>query len=175
MQVRRSLIDKFWFYIYSLPIVTQLWARLNFNRITEDKKNEIPFTPLQKPLQYCKVALITTGGIHPNTVKAFDMDNPEGDSSFREIAKDIDLNEIEITHNYYNHSDAEKDLNIIFPLQHFRDLEEKGIIGNLASVHYSFMGHINGEQLIQLITKTFSDVVNQLKQEGVDVVFLTPA
>jgi D-proline reductase (dithiol) PrdB len=45
----------------------------------------IPWTPLRKPLSECTVALVTTAGVHLKGQKPFDMSDPDGDPSFREI------------------------------------------------------------------------------------------
>ncbi|MEN8687896.1 MAG: glycine/sarcosine/betaine reductase selenoprotein B family protein, partial [Desulfuromonadales bacterium] len=103
-----------------------------------------PWTPVTKPLSDCRVALVTTSGVHHKNQQPFDMADSEGDPSFREIEGATIGEDYIITHDYYDHSDAEKDLNIIFPLDRLRELQDEGIIGDLASRHYSLMGHIDG-------------------------------
>ncbi len=95
---------------------------------------------------------------------------PSGPSMVRPSANDY-----KITHDYYDHSDAEKDLNIIFPLERLQELQEEGVIGQLANTHYSFMGHIDGRHIATLIGQSALAVVKKLKQDQVDVVLLTPA
>ena len=55
------------------------------------------------------------------------MNNPNGDPSFRVIDSRQPISDLMITHDYYNHSDAEKDINIIFPIQRLWKLEKEGI------------------------------------------------
>lgn len=135
----------------------------------------IPWTPAKKPLNECKLAVVTTAGVHHNGQDPFDMQDSEGDPSFRVINAATISADYRITHDYYDHSDAEKDLNIVLPLDRLRELQQEGIIGKLADTHYSFMGHIDGRHIATLIGRTAKQVVENLKQDNVDVVLLTPA
>ena len=135
----------------------------------------VPWAPPQKPLSSCKVAMVTTSGVHHDAQEPFDMQDSDGDPSFRTINGKTIASSYKITHDYYDHSDAEKDLNIIFPLDRLRELEQEGVIGQLAASHYSFMGHIDGRHIATLITQSARQVVEKLKADEVDVVLLTPA
>ena len=135
----------------------------------------VPWAPPQKPLSSCKVAMVTTSGVHHDAQEPFDMQDSDGDPSFRTINGKTIASSYKITHDYYDHSDAEKDLNIIFPLDRLRELEQEGVIGQLADSHYSFMGHIDGRHIATLITQSARQVVEKLKADEVDIVLLTPA
>ena len=134
-----------------------------------------PWAPVTKPLSACKVALVTTSGLHHGNQEPFDMQDSDGDPSFRTIDGMTIVNDFRITHDYYDHSDAEKDLNIIFPLERLNELQREGVIGELAKKHYSFMGHIDGRHITALISHFAKQVVEKLRQDAVDVVLLTPA
>ena len=135
----------------------------------------VPWAPPHKPLGECKLALVTTSGVHHSSQEPFDMQDSDGDPSFRAIDGATIGNDYKITHDYYDHSDAEKDLNIIFPLQRLQELQQEGEIGQLADTHYSFMGHIDGRHIASLIGQAAQEVVKRLKQDQVNVVLLTPA
>jgi D-proline reductase (dithiol) PrdB len=162
---------------YAIPAVAQWWARRNASRSRSlvDDPAAIPFTPLRKPLARCRAALITTAGVHLRGDRPFDMQNPAGDASYRIIPAGATPDELTITHNYYDHKDADRDLNVVFPLAHFADLAARGVIGSLAPHHYGYMGHIEGEQAAVLQQRTAPDVAAKLRAEGVDFAFLTPA
>ncbi|WP_322820834.1 glycine/sarcosine/betaine reductase selenoprotein B family protein [Chloroflexus sp.] len=153
-----------------IPALARLWGSayraLNFD--------EIPFTPLRKPLHESRLALITTGGVHLREQPPFDMADPRGDPTYRRIPATTPLSELTITHDYYDHSDAERDLNILFPLDLVRTLVQRNIIGSLADC-YGFMGHIELPHLTTLLQQTAPEVATFLKQEQVDAVLLTPA
>ena len=110
-----------------------------------------------------------------NAAIAANMQDSEGDPSFRAINAATISRDYRITHDYYDHSDAEKDLNIVLPLERLRELQQEGIIGKLADTHYSFMGHIDGRHIATLIGRTAKQVVKNLKRDNVDIVLLTPA
>ena len=140
-----------------------------------ESKGDIPWTPLGKPLRECRVALVTTAGVHHASQPPFDMGDPEGDPSFRELDGAGIGGDFRITHDYYDHSDAEKDLNIVLPLERLREFEKEGIIGESAPVHYSFMGHVTGRHIPTLIEKSAPAVAERLKAGKVDAALLIPA
>jgi D-proline reductase (dithiol) PrdB len=135
----------------------------------------IPWAPPRKPLRACKLALVTTSGVHHHGQPPFDMRDSEGDPSFRVIDGATIGKGYRITHDYYDHGDAEKDLNIVFPLDRLRELQGEGVVGRLADTHYSFMGHIDGRHIVTLISDTARQVAEKLRLDGVDAVLLTPA
>lgn len=134
----------------------------------------IPWAPVKKPLNDSVVALITTAGVHLKSQNPFDMMDKAGDPTYREIPSLSPLSEYMITHDYYDHADADSDLNIVFPIERLREMTESGEIKGLAKNNYSFMGHIDGRHIATLIEKTAPEVAGSLKREGVDVALLTP-
>jgi len=103
------------------------------------------------------------------------MTDQEGDPSFRVIPHGTAHSDLCITHDYYDHRDADKDLNIVLPLTRLEELNHEGVIGGVAPFHYSFMGHIDGRHVLRLLTETAPEVARRLKREHVDAVVLTPA
>ncbi|MHB1398781.1 MAG: glycine/sarcosine/betaine reductase selenoprotein B family protein [Trichloromonadaceae bacterium] len=135
----------------------------------------IPWTPMDKPLSQCRLALVTTAGVHHGAQPLFDMQDAQGDPSFRELdGRSIEA-DFRITHDYYDHRDAERDLNIVLPLARLREFVAEGKLGALAERHYGFMGHIDGPHIVTLTEQTAPAVAARLKAAGVDVVLLTPA
>lgn len=147
--------------------VTGRWASL------ETRGIDIPWASLVRPLRECTVALVTTAGVHLKGQTPFDMFDQQGDPSFREIP-DGPLSKLMITHDYYDHKDADRDLNIVFPLERLHELADEGIIGGVASHHFGFMGHITGPHVATLIEQTAPEVACRLYDQGVQAVVLTP-
>jgi D-proline reductase (dithiol) PrdB len=174
---KKTLKERLHHRFYAIPQVAQWWARRTAQHTAAlaDLSGAIPFAVLRKPLPHCRAALLTTGGVHLSTQQPFDMENPDGDARYRAIPGDVDPANLVITHKYYDHSDADADLNVIFPLAHFRDLAAKGVIGALAPWHFGFMGHIDRGLIAVLNQKSAPEVAAKLRQDGVDFVFLTPA
>lgn len=138
------------------------------------KFEDVPWTPAIKPLKDCKIALVTTAGVHLKNQKPFNMKDPTGDPSYREIPRDTNREELMITHDYYNHKDADKDVNIIFPIDRLKEMKETGEIGEIAEVNFGFMGHIDGSHVYTLMHETAPAVTEKLKAQNVDAVLLTP-
>ncbi|MEW6636025.1 MAG: selenoprotein B, partial [Actinomycetota bacterium] len=99
-----------------------------------------PFAQPQKPLSGMRLALVTTGGVHLPSQPRFDIDDPLGDCSYREIPADAER--LSWTHTYYR-PDEDADLDAVFPLWTLRELAGEGIIGSLNHRHFSFMGAIH--------------------------------
>ena len=135
---------------------------------------DIPWTQLTKPLSALNIALVTTTGIHHRYQKPFDMHDPSGDPSFRKIDPKTIEKDFKITHDYYDHRDADKDLNIVFPVTRLKEMAAAGIIGSVAERHYSFMGHITGSHIEELIEKSALETAASFLHNHVDAVLLTP-
>ena len=166
-QIKDKIVAKI---MLMFPGLLHSWAKKGDFITHEDS----PFTPLAKPLSQCRLALVTTGGVHHMDQKPFDMIDPQGDPTFREIHATAAPENLTITHNYYDHGDAEKDINIVLPLQRVQDLVNTGEIGSVNSRHVSFMGHITGPHITTLVNETAPQVAAMLKNDGVDIVILTP-
>ncbi len=133
-----------------------------------------PFTRMSKPLSEANLALITTAGVHLRQDTPFDMSDPDGDPTFRVINSGARVDELMITHDYYDHTDADRDINIVFPIERLRELVSGKRIGRLAPRFYGFMGHIQGRHIKSLVDTYAARVVAMLKEDGVDVALFTP-
>jgi D-proline reductase (dithiol) PrdB len=173
----RTWKDRLGNWVFGIPWVAQMWAKRAAQQTAQrlDQGEAIPWARLAKPLSQSTVALLTTGGIHLPSQTPFDMADTDGDASYREIPGDVILADLVITHNYYNHTSADADPQVIFPLDHFRDLVAKGVVGGIAPRHFGFMGHIEGVHMERLLNQTAPEVAAKLRADGVDFAFLTPA
>jgi len=138
------------------------------------KSLDVPWTPVAKSLSASTIAIVTTAGVHHQDQEPFDMTDREGDPTYRIIDLRRPISSLMITHDYYDHADADKDINIVFPVERLKEFEQEGLIGHLADVHYGFMGHITGRHILTLISTTAREVANRLKHDQVDIVLLIP-
>lgn len=136
---------------------------------------EVPWVEPLLPLAKARIALVTTGGVHLASQTPFDMSDSEGDASLREVPIDTPREELRITHDYYDHRDAENDLNLVFPVQRLKELVQAGAIGSLHQVGFSIMGHIDGPHLATLQDKTAPLIAKKMAAAGVNYVLLVPA
>ena len=165
------LINKLAVALFRIPWVTELWSQ-KFHAL---KFDTTPWTPLVQPLSECKIVLLTTGGAHLRTDLPFNMADKNGDPSYRKIPSTAGQEDIMITHDYYDHRDADQDINLIFPIAAIREHQKNGIIGESADFFYSFMGHTDGPHLDTIVQKTAKEVAQQLRQQKVDIALLVPA
>ena len=129
-----------------------------------------PFVRPKKPLSECRLALVATGGVHLPADMRFDIDDPLGDCSYREIP--TDATHLTWTHAYHR-PDEGTDLDAVLPLRTLRELTGEGVIGELNRRHFSFMGAIHDAGL--LVGETAPEVAGKLADDGVDAVLLTPS
>ena len=122
-----------------------------------------------KPIAKMRIALITTAGLHFRDAQAFTFT----DASFRPIPVEADAADLVMSHSSVNfdRSGFAEDVNLVYPIDRFRELEAAGQIGSLADIHYSFMG---AGLTPDAYEETASQVAGMLKQDNVDAVFLTP-
>jgi D-proline reductase (dithiol) PrdB len=122
-----------------------------------------------EPLSKLRIALITTAGLHFRDDPAFDF----ADATFRPISNEEDANDLVMSHSSVNfdRSGFAEDVNLVYPIDRFKELLSDGAIGSLASVHYSFMGAGLAPVEYQ---RSASQLAGMLKQDRVDAVFLTP-
>lgn len=139
------------------------------------ESQNVPWTPVVKPLAESKIALITTAGIHHRSQNPFDMADPQGDPTFRILDRDTIVSDYSITHDYYDHRDADRDLNIVLPIERLIEMQTAGVIGAVAKTHYSFMGHIMNSHVPDLVRIKAPEVAALLAADRVDAVLLTPA
>jgi D-proline reductase (dithiol) PrdB len=70
----------------------------------------------------------------------------------------------------FDRSAWQQDLNVIIPLDRLDEMATDGEIGSVADMHYSFMGAADPVTM----EKSAREVAEQMKQEGVNTVFLIP-
>jgi D-proline reductase (dithiol) PrdB len=156
---------------YRYPSLFKKWAS-TANIIKFDHS---PWTKLTKEITQSRLALVTTGGVHLKSQIPFNMKDPSGDPTFREIPADIKPSGLIITHDYYDHKDADKDINIVLPIERVQDLKRAKDINDVNHRNFSFMGHIKQHHIDTLVNNTAPKVAEALKLDGVDIAILTPA
>jgi len=151
--------------------------RLVKSWIALEKPRTIPWTPLEKPLEECTIALISSAGLARKTDKPFDQEGEKknpwwGDPSFRVLPHDTREEDIILYHLHINPALVEEDMNTVFPLPRLLELEENGEIGQVASRHYSYMGYILQPKV--LLEESIPSMILRMKQDCVDAVLLVP-
>lgn len=128
---------------------------------------EVPFTPLAKPVEASRIALISTAGLHLDDQPPFDRDTPSGDCSFRRIRAEDDPSRLRVWWDRERQQAANQDLNCAFPLALLRETSD------VAATHYSFSGAIPDPR--PLLEETAPAVAAELQEDGVDAVVIAPS
>ncbi len=133
----------------------------------------VPCARLGKPLKEARVALVTSAGYHTPAQRGF-AKITIGDHSFREIPDDVDVSTLIESHNStsFDHAGVRADQNLALPLDRFRELVGRGVIGQMNRRHFSFMGSIVNPR--KLMRETAPEAARLLREDGVDAVLLTP-
>jgi D-proline reductase (dithiol) PrdB len=136
--------------------------------------NPVPWTPLPRPLNECRLALVSSAGLVLPEQDRFDASIKGGDTSFRVIANSADVATLIDTHrsDSFDHTGLRQDQNLAFPLDRLRELESSGYIGSLGPRHLSFMGSITTPG--KLIRRTGPEAAQWLVDDGVDIALLVP-
>jgi len=134
-----------------------------------------PGARLVKPLSQSKFALISSAGVHLAGQPPFDLAQRGGDFSFRELPGNLDVRQLKIAQRSsdFDQTGALQDANLVFPLDRFRELVERGEIAALNHRHFSFMGSISAPG--RLLAESAPRVAEMLREDGVDAAFLVPA
>lgn len=126
-----------------------------------------PFTA-PAPLAESQVAIVTTAGLHLASEESFGIFDP----GYRVIPHGRE--DLTISHNSQNldRSGMMLDRNVVFPVDRLDELAAAGTIGSVAPIHFSFMGAQSDVSTI--LNDTGPQAAHRLREQGTDVVLLTP-
>jgi len=140
--------------------------------------DSIPWTPVEKPLAECKIALLTTAGLSMRGDAPFDMElerkrPTRGDPSWRRLRADATSADVEVNHLHIDTGYIERDLNVALPLDRLREAVAAGRVGGIADTHYSIMGY-QGNDSSKLVEASAPAIVEVMRSEEVDLALLAP-
>ena len=121
-----------------------------------------------RSLAESKIAIISTAGLHRREDSPF----VPGAGDYRIIPDDFDTDILMMSHvsTNFDRTGFFQDVNTAFPIDRLHELDEQGIVGSVASRHYSFMG-ATPPHMMEPVAR---DLAGLLKQDGVDAVVLVP-
>ena len=129
----------------------------------------VPFTPYEKDLASATVALVSATGVYASDQEAFPTVDP-GDVSYRVITSETESSSLRIAHHHYDHSEADTDPNIVFPLDTLRELAAEGVIAAVNDKHYSY-GFTT--RLKELYETVFPEIADKVERSKTKLVLLT--
>ena len=128
-----------------------------------------PLVRPAKPLSRCRIALLSSSGIYRKDQAPFD--DVKNDLTWREIPTDADPADLRISH-YSKNAKAVTDVNTVFPYQRLQELAAEGVIGELASPAFTFMGRIFARTRLQ--KEMAPAILERLRALAVDAALLVP-
>jgi D-proline reductase (dithiol) PrdB len=144
--------------------------RSNLLMLPVQVNDTAPFTPLPRPLSACRLAIVTTAGLHGRGDRPFGP----GEQAYRVIPAEAPAADILQSHTSlgFDRVPIMRDLNISFPVDRLRELVARGELGGTGPHHYSFMGALRDVRRIQ--EETGPEVGRRLRDEGVQAALITP-
>ena len=144
-------------------------VRAQVNGIPVYEFEHTPFTQ-PPPLSQARVAIVTTAGLRTDGSARW----LPGDQSFTVLdGKNRDLWLAHFSPNF-DRTGFALDLNVVYPIDRLHELAARGTIGSVASTHLSFMGAQLDHTLATIRLDTGPAAAQLLRDDGVDVVLLTP-
>jgi D-proline reductase (dithiol) PrdB len=117
-----------------------------------------------------KVAIVTTAGLRDGSHELFAA-QIAGFSVIPDAARKLTM--VHSSQNF-DRSGFLADINVVFPIDRIHELADRGEIGAVASNHLSFMGAMATPTLEALRLDSGPAAAKLLRDDGVDVVVLTP-
>jgi D-proline reductase (dithiol) PrdB len=145
-------------------------SRTNLLNLPMQTNDTAPFVRLAKPLTACRVTIVTTAGLHRRGDRLFGP----GEQTYRVIPTETPAADIVQSHTSigFDRVPIMRDLNVTYPIDRLRELVARGELGGLAPNGYSFMGALR--EVSRVETETGPEVARHLREDGADVVLLTP-
>jgi len=134
----------------------------------ELSRRAIPYTPFDRALSDTTIALVSTAGVH---LKSQEPYNVEGDSSYRVIPSDTPASDLMITHGHYDHAEADRDVNCVFPIDRLREMVKDGFIKGLNSEFFGMMGYTL--RMKAVMDETGPEIAQKLERSTTELVLLT--
>lgn len=157
------------------PLRPGLWDTVN-DRYPGSMIHNDDFVPLaqpKKPLPECRLGFVSTSGVQPKGSMPFDVVHPVGDYTFRRVPSDSRVEDLEIHQLKYPTFGANRDLNVIYPIERLRELAQGGVIGELTGNLYSFIGYNMDPERMR--TTLAEDIADAFEEEAADIVLAAPA
>jgi len=145
-------------------------SRNNLLTFPAQVNDTVPFRRPAKPLAACRLAIVTTAGVHIRGDRLF----TPGDQTYRVIPSSAPAVDILQSHTSigFDRVAIMRDINVSFPIDRLRELVARGELGGLGPSNYSFMGA--QREVARIEGETGPEVGRRLRDEGVDVALITP-
>lgn len=151
--------------------ITERYEKLGYQPYKWYEAEDAPaFTPLSKPLSQSRLGMLSTAGTYALGQVAYYY---KDDTSIRAIPTDTPTDELRFSHITENYlPDARRDPNCVFPLEHLRELQADGAIGELAGDVFSCMGGVYSQRRVR--EEMLPALLEGFRAQAVDTALLVP-
>jgi D-proline reductase (dithiol) PrdB len=120
------------------------------------------------PLNRRRIAIVSTAALNLRSDAVYQRD----ETSYRIIPGEVDPGEVVMSHSSVNfdRTGFQQDLNVCFPLQRLHELAREGVIGSVASFHFTVSGAPHPGEL----EGSARAIARTMRTDGVDTVLLVP-
>jgi D-proline reductase (dithiol) PrdB len=154
---------------------SKLWHTINerYPGSMITKEDFVPLARPKKPLAESRLCFVSTAGVQPKGTLPFDTVHPIGDYTFRPVPSRSRPTDLEIHQIKYLTFGANRDLNVIFPIERLQEFVAEGVLGGLTENFFSFVGYnMHPGRLEHELAENLAEAVSR---EHADVALLCPA
>jgi D-proline reductase (dithiol) PrdB len=114
------------------------------------------------------VAIVSSAAI----IRRGDRPFPFGSGEYRAVPGTWNSNDILVSHVSINFDRAgfQRDINVVYPIDRLRELAAEGVIGSVASTHYTIMGSTDPAAMVE----SADGIAAALLADRCDAVVLAP-
>lgn len=115
-----------------------------------------------------RIALLSSAAL----IRRGDKPFPFGSAECRFVPADLPTDDILMSHVSINYDRAgfQRDLNVVYPIDRFRELAAEGVIAGVADTNYTVMGSTDPVGM----AGAADQIAGQLRQERIDSILLSP-
>ena len=122
-----------------------------------------------RALREARVAIVTSAALYREGDPPFAVPDVHFET-IPDSARDLKLGHVSPN---FDRAGFAADLNVVYPVDRLHELADRGAIGSVADFHYSFAGN-QSETVSEVRLDTGPACAQKLREDGVDVVLLTP-
>ena len=120
------------------------------------------------PLSRRRVAIVSSAALIRRGARPF----PFGSGEYRAVPGEWNNNDILVSHVSINFDRAgfQRDINVVYPIDRLREFAAEGMIGSVASTHYTVMGSTDPAAMVEAA----NGIAAALLADRCDAVVLAP-
>ncbi len=152
-----------------LPVFVEKAAPKPARKLKLVRPSRSAWQPMVPPLASAKIALLTSAAVRTVDQPPF---VPPDDATYRTIPAEPHSADLVMDHRSPLGTHTRHDPEIVFPRSALKTLAEQGVVGSVATTHFSFVGGTRNHHGVE--NDLAHGVVRELIQQEVNLAVLTP-